>query len=80
MAVLQAPESKSMNITTLKMEYGFNGEATVSVWVGCNTPADIDELMAWLKMAKYNMASWKSINDKFKKTKLAKTVDAKREG
>jgi hypothetical protein len=51
-----------MRIDNLEMTYGHNGKATAKIWVQCHTPEDVEEIIAWLKMAKDNMRAWEKID------------------
>lgn len=53
-----------MRINHLKINGGNNGMTIVEVWADCHTVEDIDDIIAWLQMAKTVMIKWDKINGK----------------
>lgn len=51
-----------MQISELAMNFGHGGKTIVSIWCKCHCPDDIEEIAAWLKMAKANMEQWQKID------------------
>ena len=50
-----------MDIKGLEVECEKEGESTVKVWANCETPEDIDVIIAWLHLAKSMMKKWRSL-------------------
>lgn len=51
-----------MKVSDLKIEC--DPLTTVTVWVKCFTVDDVDDLIAWLGLAKTVMVQWQQINQK----------------
>jgi hypothetical protein len=51
-----------MQISELSMNFGYNGKTIVTAWCKCHTADDVEEIIAWLKMAKDNMRAWEKID------------------
>lgn len=66
-----------MKISGLKILGGNNGRTIVEVWADCHTVEDIDDIIAWLQMAKTVMIKWDKINEKA--TRKAKAAAGKDE-
>lgn len=49
-----------MDITSLDIECSGKG-TRVKVWCKCQTPEEIDDLIAWLRFARVNMIRWEGI-------------------
>jgi hypothetical protein len=49
-----------MKISDLKIEC--DDRTCVTVWVKCQSPEEIDNLIAWLQLAKSVMLKWEKIN------------------
>jgi hypothetical protein len=41
-----------------------DGETEISVWGDLDSPEDVEQLIAWLKLAKNLMVGWKRIHEK----------------
>ena len=50
-----------MDISDLKIECDIKGVTKVSVWAKLHTPADVDDIIAWLRLSKNVMAKWEKI-------------------
>lgn len=51
-----------MKISGLKIDFGYGGRAIVEIWANLHTQSDVDDLIAWLQMAKGNMRQWEKIH------------------
>jgi hypothetical protein len=50
-----------LDVTSLDIECHADGSAKVSAWVKCWTTDDIDDVIAWLELAKTMMQKWEAI-------------------
>lgn len=66
-----------MDITSLDIECRGAGRSVVKVWAKCQTQDDVDDIIAWLKLAKGVMATWEKISAKT--SRAAKTAASKDE-
>ena len=53
-----------MKINGLKIESGHNGKTIVEIWSACHSIEDVDDVIAWLGLAKQVMRGWEKINAK----------------
>lgn len=51
-----------MKIDGLEIKYGYGGRAIVEVWAKLHTVDDVDDMVAWLQMAKGTMRQWEKIH------------------
>lgn len=68
----------ALDITSLDIECRDGGTA-VKVWAKCRTPDDVDQIIAWLHLAKGVMVKWEKINaasSRPAKAKAGKNEDA----
>jgi hypothetical protein len=56
--------TRRLDVTSLDMQCHDDGTAKVTVWVKCWSLDDIDDVIAWLKLAKSMMKSWEAIRKK----------------
>jgi hypothetical protein len=56
--------TRRLDVTSLDMECHDDGTTKVTVWVKCWSSDDIDDVIAWLKLAKSMMKSWETIRKK----------------
>lgn len=54
-------EVDHMNVTSMEIECHDTGDTKVTVWVKCQSVADIDDVIAWLTMSRQTMVDWKEI-------------------
>lgn len=50
-----------MKVTELAVKCDAEGEAVVEVWVKCATRDDLDDVIAWLELAKQMVGKWQKI-------------------
>lgn len=50
-----------MDITSLQIECQVDGGVKVQAWCKCQSPDDIDDLIAWLGLARHVMTEWMAI-------------------
>lgn len=62
-----------MKISDLKIESADCGKTTVSLWVRCSSVEDVDNLIAWLGLAKHVIRGWEKINAKASRAAQAAT-------
>jgi hypothetical protein len=53
-----------MDITSLEFEIDSKCRPKVSVWAKCHTVEDVDDIIAWLHLAKDMMRKWEKIRSK----------------
>lgn len=53
-----------MDITSLEWESDSKGNPKISVWAKCHTVEDVDDIIAWLHLAKDMMRKWEKIRSK----------------
>lgn len=53
----------ALNISELKFECD-NKDSYVKVWAKCETTDDLDDLIAWLQLAKTTMMKWDRIRSR----------------
>jgi hypothetical protein len=53
-----------LDVTNLEIECHTDGSTKVKVWCNCFQPDDIDDLVAWLGLAKTVMERWGEIREK----------------
>lgn len=51
----------ALKISGLGIECDEEGHSHVSIWVKCRTVEDVDDVIAWLGLAKQMMAKWERI-------------------
>jgi hypothetical protein len=66
-----------VKITGLKIESSESGRTVVEVWSKCSSVSDVDDLIAWLGLAKHVIRGWEKINAK--NARAAKTPASKDE-
>jgi hypothetical protein len=47
-----------MKVHTLRVDCNNDGDLAVSIWVDCDTAAEIDDLITWLRLAKTFAQGW----------------------
>jgi hypothetical protein len=52
---------RRLDVTDLGLTCQGDGSTKVTVWCKCWTVADIDDVIAWLKLARAVMARWQEI-------------------
>jgi hypothetical protein len=52
-----------MDITSLEIRSLADGSGTVQAWCKCSSPDQIDDLVAWLGLARHVMEEWHAIRD-----------------
>jgi len=50
-----------MDITSLEWEADSKGNPKISVWAKCHTVEDVEDMIAWLHLAKDMMRKWEKI-------------------
>jgi hypothetical protein len=50
-----------MDVTNLEIECHADGGSKVTAWTKCRSTEDIDDLVAWLGLARGLMVEWQSI-------------------
>ena len=53
--------TKQLDITNLEIEGYGDGSIKVTCWCKCYTPADVDDVIEWLKLGKMVMERWAEI-------------------
>lgn len=53
-----------MKINGLKIESGYNGKTIVEIWSTCHSEEDVNDVIAWLGLAKHVIRSWEKIHAK----------------
>ncbi len=53
-----------MDITSLEWEADSKGNPKISVWAKCHTVEDVEDIIAWLHLAKDMMRKWEKIREK----------------
>ena len=48
-----------IDVTNLEVECAADGGSKVTVWCKCNSTEDIDDVIAWLELAKAMIEGWK---------------------
>jgi hypothetical protein len=51
----------ALDVTTLDVKCKADGTLRVEVWCKCSTANDIDDVIAWLKLAQRMQAEWEEI-------------------
>jgi hypothetical protein len=47
-----------MEISTMAIEADITGRSTVKLWCKCHSAQDIDDVIAWLNLARSMMDAW----------------------
>lgn len=58
--------AKKFDIADLSINCDEEGRTKVSVWCKCHTAAEIDTVIAWLKLARALMGRWEEIRNEQK--------------
>jgi hypothetical protein len=53
-----------MKVTQLKIDTDADAATDVTIWVTCTTVEDIDDVAAWLELAKDFVAGWREVRAK----------------
>lgn len=61
-----------MKVQDLKIESAANGTTCVKFWCECHSADDVDDIVAWLELAKTVMVEWERIREQHR----AKTSNA----
>lgn len=56
--------AKPLDVTSLGLNCTADGDTCVTIWAKCWTADDIDDVIAWLKLAKAAMQKWETIRKK----------------
>lgn len=60
-----------MKTNDLKVEGDANGTTLVKVWAECRSVEDIDDIVAWLRLAKSMISKWEKIRNRHAKASHA---------
>lgn len=55
---------REMDVTTIGLECESDGTTRIVLWMKAWSPDDIDDVLAWLSMARQLMVDWREIRDK----------------
>ena len=55
--------TRCLDVTNLGIECAADGGSKVIVWCKCHSTGDIDDVIAWLELAKTMVESWKQIRE-----------------
>jgi hypothetical protein len=56
-----APMSEPIKIHELSIDCHADGGTRIYIWCNCYSPDDIEDMIAWLKLAKAVMEKWQAI-------------------
>jgi hypothetical protein len=56
--------TQPLDVTNLNLDCDADGSAKVTIWCRCRTADDIDDVIAWLTLAKTMTEKWQEIRSK----------------
>lgn len=69
-----------MDITSLEFECDSKGKPKIAVWAKCHSVDDVDDIIAWLHLAKAMMIKWDKIRNRHEKASRKAEASAGQDG